>query len=131
MGAPVTDENLEQIDPDAVTRTPDPYADEDEGAHKHVLDADDLHRPVDDTAEDNIVEDEDTPGVNDQYVGATVDIQHKGELRTARVRERARNEDGQYAGEANNNPLLDTRSYIVEFPDGECLSTRPTSLQKV
>ena len=42
------------------------------------------------------------------------------ELRSARVQRRARDEDGRTQGNANPNPLLDTRKYVVEFPDGEC-----------
>jgi hypothetical protein len=119
LGQPMTEADVVTIDPDAVTPVYTPYADSDEGKHKHELDADEIHRPMADTETDNLVEDEDTPAIQDAYVGATVDIQHKGEKRTARVKERARNEDGQFVGEANDNPLLDTRRYIVEFPDGE------------
>ena len=119
LGAPLIEADVISIDPDALTPEYKPYADEHEGQHSHVLDADELHGPTTDKDTDNIVEDGDTPGLNDQYVGATVDIQFKGEKRSARVVERARNDDGQYEGEANDNPLLDTRKYIVEFPNGE------------
>ena len=32
---------------------------------------------------------------------------------------RKRNRDGNPVGHANDNPILDTRSYIVEFDDGD------------
>jgi len=119
LGEPLTDNDIERIDPEAVTPTYDPYSDDDHGDEQHVPDADDLHRPIPDTEEDNIVEDGDTPAVGDYYVGATIDVQHRGEFKTGRVTERARDADGQVTGEANSNPLLDTRKYTVEFPDGE------------
>jgi len=34
------------------------------------------------------------------------------------VRWRVRSSDDQVVGQANYNPILDTRSYVVEFPDG-------------
>ena len=57
--------------------------------------------------------------MNDQYIGATVDIQYQGEVKSGRVTARARDEDGQLIGESNDNPMLDTRQYVVEFPNGE------------
>ena len=119
LGEPMTEDELEILDPNAITPTFDPYDDEVEGEYKHYPDADDIHKPFPDTEHDNIVEDGDTPAINDYYVGATVDINHRGELKTAKVVERARDDDGQVTGEANDNPLLDTRKYVVEFPDGE------------
>ena len=119
LGEPLTEEDIVEIDPDAVTPVHEFYSDSVEGTWEHQPDADDIHRPVTDDVEDHIVEDEDTPDVNDQYIGATVDITHKGELRSGRVKERARDEDGQFTGNANANPFLDTRKYVVEFPDGE------------
>ena len=119
LGGPTTEHDVERIDPDALTPMHDLYNDKVEGQHQHFPDADEIHRPVEDTEADNNVEDEDTPGIHDQYIGATVDIKHKGELRTARVKERARNSDGELTGDANDNPFLDTRSYVVEFPDGD------------
>ena len=119
LGEPMDEGEIESVDPDAVTPVYEPYSDKVEGTRERYPDADDIHRPIPDDAADNIVEDGDTPGVNDWYIGATVDIQHKGEKRSARVVERARDEDGRYVGEANSNPLLDTRRYVVEFPDGD------------
>ena len=107
------------MDPDASTPVNPPYADADEGTFTQYPDADEVHRPVPDDATDHIVEDGATPSMNDQYIGTTVDIKHRGELRSARVKDRARTDDGQLIGEANSNCLLDTRRYTVEFPDGD------------
>ena len=38
--------------------------------------------------------------------------------RGARVVKRARTEDGKAIGTAHSNPMLDTRSYEIEFADG-------------
>ena len=119
LGEPLEEGDIIEVDPDAVTPTHDLYSDKVEGTYKPQPDADEIHRPISDEEEDNIVEDGDTPGVSDQYIGATVDIKHQGELRSGKVKERARDDDGQFIGEANSNPLMDTRKYIVEFPDGE------------
>jgi len=119
LGEPLTEDEVIHIDPDAVTPEYDPYSDNVEGTYEKQPDADEIHRPIPDDAADNIVEDGDTPEVNDYYIGATVDIKHKGELRSAKVKERARDEDGKPIGEAHSNPLLDMRKYVVEFPDGD------------
>ena len=41
-----------------------------------------------------------------------------GELKQATVQRRKRNHDGTLKGTANDNPILDTREYEVEFEDG-------------
>jgi len=122
LEGPATEVAIENIDPDALTPVYPLYKDNVEGTWAHIPEADAIHTPggpVRDDAADNVVEDGDTPGVNDFYIGATVDINHKGELRTARVTGRARDEDGVAVGTANDNPLLDTRQYVVTFPNGE------------
>jgi len=119
LGDPLVEEDIITVDPDAITPVHAPYSDDAEGGLGHQPDADDIHRPIPDSVEDNIVDDEDTPGINDQYIGTTVDIKFQGELRTAKVKERARDDDGQMVGEAHSNPLLDTRRYVVEFPEGD------------
>ena len=118
LGQPLVDADIELIDPEAVTKQYEPYADA-QGTNEHYPEAEDIHRPFPDTDDDNIVEDEFTPAVNDEYIGATVDVTHRGELRSAKVIERAKDNDGQVTGQANSNPLLDTRKYLVEFPDGD------------
>ena len=39
-------------------------------------------------------------------------------MMTATVKRRKLNEDGEFIGKANSNPILDTRVYEVQFPDG-------------
>ena len=85
LGEPIDEEEIVTVDPDAATPEYEPYSDNDEGTKERYPDADEIHRPIPDDADDNIVEDGDTPGVKDHYVNATVDIQHKGKLRSGRV----------------------------------------------
>jgi hypothetical protein len=47
-----------------------------------------------------------------------VDIPRAGEIETGTVTRRLRDADGKPLGRRNPNPLLDTREYEVEFPDG-------------
>ena len=84
------------------TPTFDRCADDDEGTHDHVPDIDDV-----------------TPEEQDNYVGAEVNLPIGGDMRSGRVIRRARNSDGELEGTANKNPILDTRTYTVEFPDGQ------------
>jgi len=119
LGQPLTEGDIMTVDPEAVTPEHELYSDDEHGTRQSIPDADDIHRPIPDDVDDNIVEDADTPGLNDQYIGVTVDVTHRGELKSARVKERARDEDGRLVGEAHSNPFLDTRKYVVEFPDGE------------
>ena len=42
----------------------------------------------------------------------------KGEMQQATVKRRKKNDDGTLRGTSNDNPLLDTREYEVEFEDG-------------
>ena len=45
-----------------------------------------------------------------------------GEVEFARVKKRLRDKDGLPIGTANDNPILDSRMYEVEFPDGHTTS---------
>ena len=40
-------------------------------------------------------------------------------MKTGKVKERTRTPSGDLFGKANDNPILDTRSYNIEFPDGQ------------
>ena len=40
-------------------------------------------------------------------------------MRSGSVKRRARDAEGELFGTRNSNPILDTRSYEVEFPDGD------------
>jgi len=54
----------------------------------------------------------------DQCIGAEATLPMGDQLSAGEVRKRKRNADGTGVGISHSNPLFDTRSYIVEFPDG-------------
>jgi len=54
----------------------------------------------------------------DQYIAAEVMLPTGGELTTGKVTGRKRDQDGNPIGLRNSNPILDTRVYEVQFPDG-------------
>ena len=85
-------------------RTPEHelYADDFEGTHEHVPDIDNV-----------------TPAEMDNYVGAQINIPYDGEIVTGTVKRRATESDGELRGTANDNPMLDTRMYEVEFGEGQ------------
>jgi hypothetical protein len=56
----------------------------------------------------------------DQYIAAEVILPVGEQSMLGKVIERKRDHDGQPIGQAHYNPLLDTRIYQVEFPDGHC-----------
>jgi len=76
---------------------------------------DDEGRPVR-TPEDD---DEADPDTYDQYVGAEVVLPIGDKMMNAKVRGRKRQSDGTLRGKAHSNPILDTRTYEVEFADGQ------------
>jgi hypothetical protein len=91
-------------DPDSsdfVTPTFEPYEDYEVHASK-MHDVDDDH-------------DVDT---YDQYVGAQVRVPIVGEIGSGKVMRRKRELHGTWKGCANVNPILDSRNYEIEFPDG-------------
>jgi hypothetical protein len=57
---------------------------------------------------------------SDQYVGLERALSRGGDGETllARVNKRVRDEEGNPVGNANDNPLLDSRKYKVEYADG-------------
>jgi hypothetical protein len=56
---------------------------------------------------------------HDTMIGARIPLPHNnGDMQEAQVKNRKRNHDGTLVGTQNDNPLLDTRVYEVEFPDG-------------
>ena len=72
------------------------------------------------TADDDLpVEIVPTPEVDDNLVGAEVMLPLGGQLARGRVTGRKRDRDGNVIGRANDNPILDTREYVVEFDTGE------------
>mmetsp|Transcript_37601 Transcript_37601/g.53010 ORF Transcript_37601/g.53010 Transcript_37601/m.53010 type:complete len:1380 (-) Transcript_37601:246-4385(-) len=54
----------------------------------------------------------------DQYLNADVTLSIHGEAMQGKVKRRKVAKDGGSIGRANANPILDTREYLVEFPDG-------------
>ena len=59
-----------------------------------------------------------SPEVFDQYLMAQVLLDRGGESQLGTVKQRKRDYDGNPVGRSNTNPLLDSREYEVEFPDG-------------
>jgi hypothetical protein len=63
------------------------------------------------------IEDHDADSL-DTFIGAEVLLPHgDGQIR-AKVTKRAKGADGKPIGRFNDNPILNTREYEVEFPDG-------------
>ena len=60
-----------------------------------------------------------TPDTQENYVGAEVSLSFEGTMRSGSVKKRARDAEGDLFGNRNSNPILDTCSYGVEFPDGD------------
>jgi hypothetical protein len=55
----------------------------------------------------------------DQYVGAEVNLPIGDTVMSGKVRGHKRMSDGSLVGKLNANPILDTRTYEVEFADGQ------------
>ena len=88
-------------DPDISTPTFEPYGDDDDGDGVATPDAEDVSG---ETA--------------DEYVGAEVTLPRGDQQVAGKVVRRKRDVNGSLKGTANSNPILDTRTYCVEFPDG-------------
>eukprot|EP00978_Attheya_sp_CCMP212_P031627 scaffold120344_cov31-Attheya_sp.AAC.1 len=58
------------------------------------------------------------PGQFDNYVGSEVLLPYGDQIKSGKVVGRKRAADGSVKGNANTNPILDTTTYRVEFPDG-------------
>ena len=90
----------------------------------------DLPEPPDDVFEEDDVDDpmepeaskadadDFTPEAYDQHLTASLNLPHGGERVKRIVKGRKRDADGRPIGKQHLNPLLDTRLYKVEFPDG-------------
>ena len=71
------------------------------------------------TDEEAIPEADDyTPEAYDEYLTAEILLPNMGTVTKAKVIGRKRDADGNPVGKRNANPILDTREYEVEFPDG-------------
>jgi hypothetical protein len=90
---------------DLGTPTYPTYADDNDGESPQAVEADD--------------EPESDADTYDQYVGATVALPMGDKQMSAKVIGRKRMLDGSVSGKANTNPILDTRTYDVQFPDGQ------------
>ena len=100
LGAAMSKPDLSSDDIDADTPTFVPYEDDDTPSHQ-LPDTDEI-----------------TPEVADSYVGAHVNLPIGGTTSEGTVKRRARDANGNLQGRADLNPILDTRTYEVEFPDG-------------
>jgi hypothetical protein len=60
-----------------------------------------------------------TPEMGDNYLSAEIMLPRGGTMVRGRVAARKRDRDGNPIGLANSNPILDTRSYVVHFDDGD------------
>jgi len=63
----------------------------------------------------------------DQYVGAYVELPTGDKMQTGKVISWKRGADGDVKGVASTNPILDSRTYEVEFPDGDPSTHRMSS----
>ena len=60
-----------------------------------------------------------TPEIGDNYVNTEVMLPRGDHMARGKVIRRKRDAKGNPIGRANNNPILDTRQYEVQFADGE------------
>jgi hypothetical protein len=61
----------------------------------------------------------------DQYVGAHARVPIGNGIRSGKVLRRKRELDGTVRGRANANPMLDTRTYEIEFQMAAVMNTPP------
>ena len=64
-------------------------------------------------------DDEVTPETLNNYIGAEVILLIGNENLSGKVKARKRSQDGTLKGTASQNHVLDTRTYEVEFQDGQ------------
>ncbi len=60
-----------------------------------------------------------TPEMGDNYLTAELMLPRGGTMVKGRLSAHKRDRDGNPVGLANANPILDTRSYIIDFDDGD------------
>ena len=58
-------------------------------------------------------------GDSDNYLGASILLERGSKSARGKVKARKQDSDGNVTGKADLNPIKDTRTYEVEFPDGE------------
>jgi hypothetical protein len=59
------------------------------------------------------------PKIGDNYLSAELMLPKGGVMVKGRVTARKRDRDGNLVARANDNPILNTRSYIVNFDEGD------------
>jgi hypothetical protein len=60
-----------------------------------------------------------TPEMGDNYLSDEIMLPRGGTMVKGRAAARKRDRNGNPIGLANSNPILDTRSYVVHFDDGD------------
>ena len=60
-----------------------------------------------------------TPEVNDQYLGVSILLPRGSVSSQGKFKLTKRNTEGNLVSQADPNPIMDTRTYKVEFPDRE------------
>ena len=88
-----------ESDLEIITPTLDQY-ENDEEHQTHMPEVDDIN-----------------PEAIDSYIGADIIISHSDTVSQGSVSPRKRNVEGNIIGRARSNPILDTRTYEVEFKD--------------
>ena len=74
----------------------------------------------DEEAHDEKIQNAEVISVPDEFINAQIYRPHHGDRNEiARVLGRKRNSDRLYIGRKHNNPILDSRIFTVEFPDGD------------
>ena len=71
-----------------------------------------------------------TPEANDNYVNAQVIFPVVNSYARWKVIGRKRYADGNNVGRKNDNPILETRKYPVEFDDGEVIKMRANVIEE-
>jgi hypothetical protein len=105
----------EDIDPElrgSMPEVSDDVFDDEDGNHND---------PGDHPSPEEVTDDH-TPESYDEFLTAQVLLPQGGEAKKATVFGRKRDHDGRPIGKRHANPLLDTRLYEVEFPEGRSYS---------
>jgi hypothetical protein len=105
-------ESVGEFDPDLINT--DDHGQNDESIESYATDPED----EDATAIEPTIKDDVAPGP-DVLVNAEVLLPHGDWYEIARVIGRKRKADGLFVGRKHQNPILDSRVFVVEFPDGD------------
>ena len=96
LGEPTTEAKIKTIDKEAITPTYERYENQ---------------LPVPDI-------DDATPEYQDEYIGAEVTLPFQGTMTAGKVKKQTWTKAGEIFGKAHKNPILDSRQYNMDFPDG-------------